>query len=121
MNTTIFWLAFRSLGGRIGELSWWAAALVLFFAALGLLFQLPGVGGGYQVGIILTLRHFFHLPPAEVTSAGILVWVVVMVPCIALGALLLVYEGLSFRKLHTIAAEGRAATAEKPEPAHDSR
>jgi len=121
MNTTIFWLAFRSLGGSIGELSWWAAALVLFFAALGLLFQLPGVGGGYQVGIILTLRHFFHLPPAEVTSAGILVWVVVMAPCIALGALLLIYEGLSFRKLHTLAAEGRAATAEKPEPAHDSR
>ncbi len=121
MNTTIFWLAFRSLGGRIGELSWWAAALVLFIAALGLIVQLPVVGGGPQMGIMATLTLFFHLPPAEVTIAGILVWVVVMVPCIALGALLLVYEGLSFRKLHKIAEEGRAATAEKPEPAHDSR
>jgi glycosyltransferase 2 family protein len=56
INTTIFWLVFKSVRHRMmGHLPWLAAGLTLFCAALGLLVQLPGVGGGYQVGIILSL------------------------------------------------------------------
>lgn len=121
MNATVFWLAFRSLDGKVGDLSWWAAGLVLFSAALGLIVQLPVVGGGYPVVTSFVLRHFFHVPVGEATGAGLLVFVVNMVPCVALGAVLLVYEGLSFKKLHKIAEEGRAATVEEREPAHGSR
>ncbi len=113
LNVSMFWLVFQSLGGAVEKLSWWQAAHALFFAAMGLIVQLPGVGGGYQIGAILALKQVFHVGAEEATSAGILVWVVVLVPCVTLGAALLLYEGLTFKKLEAIAEEGRAAAVEK--------
>jgi uncharacterized protein (TIRG00374 family) len=107
VNVTAIWLDFRSLGGSLQHLSWWVAALTLVFAALGLAVQLPGVGGGYQVVTLLALRDFFHVSPEGAASAAILTWLTVMVPCIILGLILLLHEGLSIRKLQVIAEEER--------------
>ncbi len=112
INASVFWMTFRSLGGAAGQLSWWATGFVMFFAALGLVLQLPGVGGGYQVGVIVALREIFRVPPEGATSAAILVWIVIFVPCLALSLVLLVFEGLSFRKLGAW-AEQQAAGREK--------
>lgn len=109
LNTSTLWLVCRSLGGRLGDLSWWVAAVALFFAALGLLLQLPGVGGGYQVGILLALEQIFHVPATAATSAAVLAWIVLLLPCVALGLALLAYEGLSFRKLEALTEAERAA------------
>lgn len=113
LNVTTFWMAFRSLGGAVGQLSWWAAGFALFFAALGLVLQIPGIGGGYEVGIILALRQIFHVPAEGATSAGLMAWLVVLVPCVALGVILLLDEGLSFKKLGILARQQQAATAER--------
>ena len=40
-----------------------------------------------------------------------LLWVVVLVPCLALGLVMLVFEGLTFKKLGTIAEEERERAA----------
>jgi uncharacterized membrane protein YbhN (UPF0104 family) len=109
VNTSMVWFVFQSLGHELSQLSWIAAGLVLFWAALGLVFQLPGVGGGYQVGVFVTLRRLFAVPFEAAASAAILLWIVILVPCVTLGIILLVYEGLSFRKLGAIAREERAA------------
>jgi uncharacterized protein (TIRG00374 family) len=111
LNVTVLWIVFHSLGGETAALSWWAAAQSLFFAAALLIFQLPGVGGGYQVGVIQALRHLYRLPPVAATSAGILAWIVVFVPCLAMGLVLLLWEGLTFRKLGDIAREEQKTTA----------
>ncbi|HTS71980.1 MAG TPA: lysylphosphatidylglycerol synthase transmembrane domain-containing protein [Terriglobia bacterium] len=105
INTTVFWLVFRSVHHRLGHLPWLAAALTLFCAALGLIVQLPGVGGGYQVGVILALTEIFNVSVESATGASILVWIVMSVPCIALGLVFLIHEGLSIRKLEAIAEE----------------
>jgi hypothetical protein len=105
LNTTIVWLVFRSLGGELGRLPWLASALTLFCAALGLIVQFPGIGGGYQVGAILALTEIFNVPAEPATGAAILLWIMMSVPCLALGLVLLVYEGLSFRKLEAIVEE----------------
>jgi hypothetical protein len=105
INTTIFWLVFKSVRHRMGHLPWLAAALTLFCAALGLLVQLPGVGGGYQVGIILSLTEIFNIKAEPATGASILVWIIQLVPTIALGLVLLIHEGLSLRKLEALAEE----------------
>ena len=105
INTTIFWLVFKSVRHRMGHLPWLAAALTLFCAALGLLVQLPGVGGGYQVGIILSLTEIFNVKVEPATGASILVWIVQLVPTLALGLVLLIHEGLSVRTLEAIAKE----------------
>jgi len=114
INTTIFWLVFRSVRHRLGHLPWLAAGLTLFCAALGLIVQFPGVGGGYQVGVILALTEIFNVPAEPATGASILIWIMISVPCLALGLGLLIHEGLSIRKLEAIAEEEeRAVTLEE--------
>lgn len=113
LNASVFWLTFRSLGGDLATLSWLAAALVLVFSILGMLAQLPGIGGGFQVVAIGVLTGFFHVKPEVATSAGILLWLIIAVPCVLLGLLLLVYEGLTFKKLESIPVEERPGAAEK--------
>lgn len=113
LNATVFWMTFRSLGGPAGQLSWWAGGFALFFAALGLVLQIPAIGGGYEVGIILALEQIFHVPAEGATSAGIMAWLVVLVPCVTLGIVLLVNEGLSFKKLGVLARQQQAAGTER--------
>jgi len=108
LNTTVFWLVFKSLRGGLERLPWLAAGLTLFCAALGLVVQFPGIGGGYQVGAILALSEIFNVGVERATGAGILVWIMMSVPCLLLGLLLLVREGLTFKKLEAIAEEERA-------------
>jgi len=111
LNTTVTWLVFRSLGGELGHIAWLAAALTLFCAALGLVIQFPGIGGGYQVGAILALTEIFNVPAESATGASILIWIMMSVPCLALGLVLLIHEGLSIRKLEAIAEEEEAQAA----------
>jgi uncharacterized protein (TIRG00374 family) len=114
LNTTTFWLVFRSLGGELGRIAWLASGLTLFCAAIGLVIQLPGIGGGYQVGAILALTEIFNISAEPATGAGILIWIMVSVPCLALGLVLLIHEGLSIRKLEAITEEeAQAVTVEK--------
>ncbi|HMD84955.1 MAG TPA: lysylphosphatidylglycerol synthase transmembrane domain-containing protein [Terriglobia bacterium] len=105
INTTVFWLVFKSVRHRLGHLPWLAAGLTLFCAALGLIVQFPGIGGGYQVGVILSLTQIFNVAVEPATGASILIWLVMSVPCLVLGLILLIHEGLSIRKLEAIADE----------------
>jgi len=107
INTTLFWLAFQSLPGGTRNLSWLAAAVTLFCAALGLAVQIPLIGGGYQVSIMLALKGLYNQPAEAATGAAFLIWLVMFAPCLAAGLALLVHEGLSFRKLETLAEEER--------------
>jgi len=113
INTTIIWLIYKSVRQHHGNLPWLAAALTLFCAALGLIVQLPGIGGGYQVGIILALTEIFNVPVEPATGASILIWITISVPCLALGLVLLIHEGLSIRKLEAIAEEEEQAVTLK--------
>jgi uncharacterized protein (TIRG00374 family) len=114
-NISVFWFVFKSLGGEVGELSWWAAGVAAFCAALGLVAQLPGVGGGFQVGVLAALQKVFRVGGAAATSAALLLWIVILAPCVLLGVVLLIYGGLSFKKLEAIAeAERRAGHHDGP-------
>jgi uncharacterized protein (TIRG00374 family) len=104
-NATIFWLTLKSLGGTLGEFVWLAAALVLFCASLGLVVQFPGIGGGYQVGIVLALTEVFGVTADVSTGAAILLWLMMSVPVLVVSLGLLVHEGLSFRRLEAITEE----------------
>jgi uncharacterized protein (TIRG00374 family) len=113
VNASVFWLTFQSLGGGLERLSWLSAALAMFFAVMGLVVQLPGVGGGYQVGAIIALTKIFSVGVEAATGAAILIWILISVPCLALGAILLVHEGLSFRKLEAMAEEEHATAVDE--------
>ena len=109
LNVTAVWLDLLSLGGRLAHTTWWAAGLVNFLAALGLIVQLPGVGGGYQVAVLLALKDLLHIPAEAAAGAAILTYMTVMAPCILLGIGIAIYEGITFRKLRVMAeAENEA-------------
>ena len=107
INTSVFWLVFQSLPGGTRNLSWLAAGVTLFCAALGLAVQIPGVGGGYQVSIMLALNELYNQPAEAAAGAAILLWLVMSLPCLTAGLALLVHEGLTFRKLEALAEEER--------------
>jgi len=112
INVSVLFFAVRSVSAELGSLSWLAAALTMFFAVIGLMIQFPGIGGGFQVGIILALTELFNVSVEAATGAAILVWITIAVPCLATGGVLLVHEGLTFRKLKAIAEEERALVEE---------
>ncbi|MGH9405984.1 MAG: lysylphosphatidylglycerol synthase transmembrane domain-containing protein [Terriglobia bacterium] len=111
VNVTVMWLAFRSVGGALANFSWWATGTVTFLACLGLAVQLPGVGGGYQVAILLALRDLYGVPAAGAASAAILTWFAVMAPCVALGLILVAAGGLSFKRIQTLVEEEESEIA----------
>jgi glycosyltransferase 2 family protein len=106
INATIFWLTLKSLGGALGDLVWLAAALVMFCASMGLVVQFPGIGGGYQVGIVLALTEIFRIGADVSTGAAILLWLMMSFPVMLVSAGLLAYEGLSIKRLEAITEEG---------------
>lgn len=113
VNATFFWLILRSMHGAVGELSWLAASLVLISSIMGMLVQLPGIGGGFQVVAIQIMTGTMGVPLEQATGASILLWIMLTVPCLALGLVLLVHEGLSFRKLEGMAQEEREAMGDE--------
>lgn len=115
VNGSVFWFVFQSLGGELARLSWLSASLAMFFAVMGLMVQFPGIGGGYQVGAIIALTEIFSVGVEAATGAAILIWILISVPCLLLGMLLLVHEGLTFRRLKAIAEEERAHVEEEEE------
>jgi glycosyltransferase 2 family protein len=112
-NATIFWLVFQSLRGELKELPWLAAGLVMFCAALGLVVQFPGIGGGYQVGVILSLTAIFAVEADVATGASIVLWLMMSAPVMVLGLVLLIHEGLSLKKLEAIAEEEQVTAGER--------
>jgi uncharacterized protein (TIRG00374 family) len=118
INTSIVWLVFKSLQApRITQLSWMSAALVLFCGAVGLAIQLPGVGGGFQSGIILALTKVFGVPGQAGTTAAILLFAVMLIPSLVLSLIFLLYEGVSLKSLRALTrpeAPKRATIAEEP-------
>ena len=108
VNISVFWLVYQSLGGELADLSWWAATVVAFCAGVGLVIQLPGVGGGFQLAILFALKQLFQIGAGAATSAALLLWLVILMPCVLLSAALLIYGGLSFKKLKAMADEEAA-------------
>ncbi len=112
VNASVFWFVFQSLGGDLKHLSWLSAGLAMFFAVLGLIFQLPGIGGGYLVLTALALRGLFSIGAEAATGAAVMIWIMISVPCLLLGVILLIHEGLTFGKLEAIVEEEREAVEE---------
>ncbi|HEX5411096.1 MAG TPA: lysylphosphatidylglycerol synthase transmembrane domain-containing protein [Terriglobia bacterium] len=104
-NATVFWLTLRSLGGTLGDFGWLASTLVLFCASLGLVVQFPGIGGGYQVGVVLALTEIFGVAADVSTGASILLWLMMSVPVLLVSLGLVVHEGISFKRLGAITQE----------------
>jgi uncharacterized membrane protein YfcA len=61
--------------------------------------QLPGVGGGAQVGTITALTLLFGIPKELAVSAGLMVWLITSMGVIPVGLVYAKIEGISLGQL----------------------
>ena len=82
-----------------------AATLVMVGAAVGSIFQVPGIGGGFQAGYFLCMTTFFAVPPEQAIATSLVAWVVSCAPTVIIAALYMISHGLSLKDLRTATAE----------------
>jgi glycosyltransferase 2 family protein len=76
--------------------------IVMGFVAFGGLFQIPGVGGGMQIAIVVVLTEMFRIPIEPATGIAVLFWMLNSIVIVPIGLLLGLLEGLSWRSLRHI-------------------
>jgi uncharacterized protein (TIRG00374 family) len=100
-----------SLGGKLAELGFPAAMLVLVFAMVGSMIQLPAVGGGSQVACIVAYTSLLGIAREPAVAASILLWLVTFAGCSLAGIPLLIRQGFSMGELRRLAAAEKEAEA----------
>lgn len=101
----------RSLGGPLGQTDFPMAMLVLVFAMVGSMIQLPAVGGGSQVACFIAYTRLFGIEPEPAAAASILLWLVTFAGCCVAGVPLLIREGFSMGELRQLAQAEKEAEA----------
>jgi uncharacterized protein (TIRG00374 family) len=91
-----FW--FMILGVRL-DFNFSAAALVLVVTAIASIVQVPGIGGGFQLGFSACMTTFFAVPAERAVAASLVAWALSYVPTIAISAVYMLFTGLSFKDL----------------------
>ncbi len=110
------WVA-HSFGGRLGELDFPGAMLVLAFTMVGSTLQLPAVGGGSQAASFLAFTVIFGVEKEPAAAAAITLWLITFSAVTLVGVPLLIREGWSMGELRRLArAEAEAAGAHAAEP-----
>lgn len=93
------WLVVAGFPGMLPGFSYAEALLLLGFLLIGSLIQLPAVGGGVQVLLILGLTEVFGAAAAPAASAALLMWLIAFYAVTPLGAALAAREHISWRRL----------------------
>jgi glycosyltransferase 2 family protein len=73
--------------------------VLMGFSIVGSVVQLPGVGGGSQVGTISALTLLFGIPTALAVSAGLMLWLVTFMSVIPAGLVFARIERVSLKQL----------------------
>ncbi|MFZ3215097.1 MAG: lysylphosphatidylglycerol synthase transmembrane domain-containing protein [Candidatus Acidiferrales bacterium] len=97
-----FWVA-HAFAGKLGQLTFSGAALVLAFTLVGSAVQLPGIGGGAQVATFLVLTLIFGVEKVPAATMSIVAWLVTFASCSLVGLPLLFREGWSMGELKKMA------------------
>lgn len=93
------WLVVRGYPDMLPGFSYAGALVLLGFLAVGSVVQLPAIGGGVQVLVVLGLTNFFGASGADAASAALLIWLISFYAVAPLGAALAAREGISWRSL----------------------
>lgn len=101
-----YWSMLQSLGGTVAQLNWSGVVLVMTATVVGSVVHLPGVGGGQQVAVVLTLTQLFGISLAIATSAALLLWAVTFMMVLIPGLPLAAHEGLTWQRLRQVTRDG---------------
>jgi len=98
-----------SFGGRLGEIDFPGAMIVLAFSMVGSMIQLPAVGGGSQVASLVAFTSVLGVEKEPALAASITIWLVTFAACIVAGIPLLIRQGFSMGQLRQLAKAEKAA------------
>lgn len=102
----------QGFGGRLAELNFGSALLLLSFTMVGSALQLPGVGGGAQVASFIAFTVVFGVEKESAAAASIVLWLITFAGSSLAGVPLLIREGWSMGELRRLArAEAEAEAA----------
>jgi glycosyltransferase 2 family protein len=79
--------------------------VLLGFASLGSVVQVPGLGGGTQVATIVALTKIYDVPLEAASGVAILFWVVSSLAIVPFGLACAFHEGLNWSKLKLLSAK----------------
>lgn len=99
----VYLLIAWSFGGRLGELDFQGAMLVLIFTMVGSAVQLPGVGGGTQVLSFIAFTQIFGVAQEPAAAVSIVLWLITFAVVCPAGIPLLIREGWSMGELRKLA------------------
>ena len=108
MAILYLWVA-HSFGGRLGQMDFSGAMLVLALTMVGAVLQAPAVGGGSQAASFLAYTVVFGVEKEPAAAASIVLWLVTFAASSLAGVPLLIKEGFSISELRRIAREEEEA------------
>lgn len=73
--------------------------VVVGFVAMGSLIHIPGIGGGAQLMMVVVLTEIFHQPLEIASGMAIVNYFITFIVIVPFGLVLLVHEGLNFKKI----------------------
>jgi glycosyltransferase 2 family protein len=79
--------------------------MLLGFASLGSMFQIPGLGGGVQVATVVALTRIYQIPLEAASGVAVLFWVVSSLAILPFGFVCAFHEGLNWSKLKLLSAK----------------
>ncbi|HOL70639.1 MAG TPA: lysylphosphatidylglycerol synthase transmembrane domain-containing protein [Bryobacteraceae bacterium] len=83
--------------------------IVMGFVAFGSIVQIPGVGGGVQIVMIVVLTELYGLGVELATSISLLTWAVTFVGIVPIGLLFAFHEGLNWKRLRQLEVDAVAS------------
>ena len=92
-------LAMRAFPAPVHNLTVAYGLILMGFSVVGGVVQLPGVGGGAQVGTISALTLLFGVPNELAVSAGLMIWLITSMSIIPVGLIYAQVEGISLRQV----------------------
>lgn len=86
--------------------SYTGSFLIVAFLVIGVAVPTPGAIGGFHAAFQVAVTSFYDVPDDRAVGAAIVLHAVTFLPVVALGAALMVHEGLSLGRMRALAAQG---------------
>ena len=108
-NGLAYLLVMHAFPGATAALGLPQMYVLMAFSIAGSVVQLPGVGGGSQVGTIGAMHLLLAVPEAEAVSAGLVLWLVTFMSVIPVGLVCARFAGVKLGQARGEAALERTA------------
>ena len=96
------YLICRGAGVETASISFGGATILVALGIVGSIFLIPGIGGGYQAAVFITLTSLFGVGVEAAAGLSVLLWLIAFAAITVIGVPLMIQQGLSFGELRSM-------------------